>query len=303
MEEVPPAFQARLQADMAAYMDERLAAIQANVAAAAQQAINQAAAVAAPAPENRSRVQPAKPSKYDGRKPADQWVFEVEQYFNAVRIEGRDRVNWATAMLTDSAALWWRYTSADAQPIETWEEFKADLIHNFKHLDTLKAARKRLRYLRQRTSVAAFYAEFMRLVLQIPGITEDEKMDRFLSGLKPNLQREVTIRNPDTFKEMVKLAHTLDPLFFNPNRPSSGTLFGRLTAAGPGGAEPMELGSIDSQPGPSRPFGQRPRLTEADKERFRQEGRCFYCKELGHIALRCPNKRGNEKRAGKAPAW
>jgi hypothetical protein len=85
----------------------------------------------------------------------------------------------------------------------------------------------------------------------------------------------------------------------------------------------MELGAIQS-PGPSnrvfnsnhgngnRPFntgmngrGDNPRfrrLTPDDRATLRKEGLCFYCKEPGHIAEYCPNKPGNEKKAGKAPA-
>ena len=31
-------------------------------------------------------------------------------------------------------------------------------------------------------------------------------------------------------------------------------------------------------------------LTEADKKKLMDEGRCFYCKEKGHRANRCPKK-------------
>ena len=31
-------------------------------------------------------------------------------------------------------------------------------------------------------------------------------------------------------------------------------------------------------------------LTDADKKKLMDEGRCFYCKEKGHCANRCPKK-------------
>jgi hypothetical protein len=31
-------------------------------------------------------------------------------------------------------------------------------------------------------------------------------------------------------------------------------------------------------------------VTEADKQKYRQEGRCFRCSRIGHIARACPNK-------------
>ena len=36
--------------------------------------------------------------------------------------------------------------------------------------------------------------------------------------------------------------------------------------------------------------GRRPRLTDADKQKLRDEGRCYYCKEEGHWADNCPQK-------------
>jgi hypothetical protein len=85
--------------------------------------------------------------------------------------------------------------------------------------------------------------------------------------------------------------------------------------AGPSGVMPMELGAIQPYGGQRPPFyGNRDRghgasngaprnkLTDAEKDELKRLGLCFYCKEHGHLAFRCPNKMGNEKRAGKAPA-
>ncbi|RXW12141.1 hypothetical protein EST38_g13713 [Candolleomyces aberdarensis] len=49
------------------------------------------------------------------------------------------------------------------------------------------------------------------------------------------------------------------------------------------------------------------KLTDADRERFRREGRCFYCKEIGHISRDCPvpkppyNRTSQNQPANQAP--
>lgn len=279
------------------------------------------------------RVTPAKPEKYTGRPgKAEQWAFEMELYYAATSMGDQQKVPFAAAMLTEHAAIWWRSMCLDPDgAISTWDEFKRQLLFNFQHVDAEKTARRRLRFLRQRTSVAAFFTDFTRATLEIPRITEDEKMDRFLAGLKPNLQREIILREPADYTTMVKLAHKLDEVIYSANRdPSyssrfqdrSGDCFGDRH-----GSRPMELGAIQQGRHTSnrRPFGpsrgsdsSRPlgpsrgadgagpsrfrNLAAADRVQLRSEGRCFYCKEHGHIAEYCPNKPGNERKAGKAPA-
>ena len=164
----------------------------------------------------RHKVNPAKPEKYSGMVgQADQWCFQMEQYFYICGIMDPQRVPFAGAMLTGNAAIWWRSVCQElVAPITSWDQFKNDLIHNFKHIDNIKVARNRLRQLKQLTSVARYYAEFTRALFEIPGVTDDEKMDRFYAGLKPQLQREVTLREPTSFNELVKMAHKLDQVLF-----------------------------------------------------------------------------------------
>lgn len=259
-----------------------------------------------------SRVRPPKPEKYNGSLgKADQWCFEVEKYFECCGVHDPQCVPYAGAMLTGNAAIWWRSVCQESQtPITTWAGFKADLIHNFKHLDDVKLARDRLRTLTQRTSVASFYADFTRAIFQIPGITEEEKMDRFMAGLKPPLRREILLREPTTFRELTKMASKLDTLLYQADRRSympSGMARSQMQAGRPSGfrqggssATPMELGAIQAGPSTSKAAYPRNQLSSAERDKLRREGRCFYCRELGHVADRCPSKPGNEKRAGKA---
>ena len=264
-----------------------------------------------PPPAPTTKVSPAKPDKYNGALgKADQWCFEVEKYFECCNLQDPQRVPYAGAMLTGNAAIWWRSVCQEAaNPITTWAQFKADLIYNFKHIDDVKLARDRLRSLRQRTSVAGYYADFTRAIFQIPGITEEEKMDRFLSGLKPALQKEIALREPTTFADLTKMASKLDTVLYSADRRSYlASNLARSAGAGRtsnyrpshSGATPMELGAIHAGPSTSRTSYPRNKLTPAERDKLRREGRCFYCRELGHVAERCPKKPGNDKKAGKA---
>ena len=65
----------------------------------------------------------------------------------------------------------------------------------------------------------------------IPNVSEGEMMDRFVRGLKPMVQREVDLRDPQTFEEAVRVAERVDainfrnrgvrPAVWNPTPPST----------------------------------------------------------------------------------
>ena len=70
----------------------------------------------------------------------------------------------------------------------------------------------------QRTSVQTYVHDFRELALQIPDLSEAEKLDRFLRGLKPRLQRELAIRDPRTMDEAVNMAERIDTVDFASQR-------------------------------------------------------------------------------------
>lgn len=320
MEDLPGAAPGQFQAEAEAALNtmaQRVAMLEQALLEQQQWQAAAAAHAAQPhddaAPAGRSTVRPPKPEKYNGSVgKADQWTFEVEKFFECCGIQDPQRVPFAGALLSGNAAIWWRSVCQEAQePITTWAAFKADLIYNFKHLDDVKLARDRLRSLAQRTSVSAYYADFTRAIFQIPGITEEEKMDRFMAGLKPALRREILLREPTTFKDLAKMASKLDTLLFVVDRRShltSGQARSQMQTGrfsnyrqSASSATPMELGAIQAGPSTSKAAAYpRNQLSSADRDKLRREGRCFYCRELGHVADRCPKKPGNEKRAGKA---
>src|SRR3954451_8787393 len=176
--------------------DALLQQFQALQAQAQPQAQPQAAPVAAPAAPGFKVKQP---DTYDGRKtPVDLWIFQVQQYFNAVNLTDNERaVYYATNLLRGDAATWWRmrYTTlvstTPITPLPTWPEFQQQLIAQFKPVNFEKIARDKLARLRQTSSVRAYNSIFMSTVLEINNISEYEKLDRYTRGLKDRVRQEV----------------------------------------------------------------------------------------------------------------
>jgi hypothetical protein len=128
------------------------------------------------------------------------------------------------------------------------------------------------------------------LAMQVPGIQDDELLDRFTRGLKPRTPMEVVMREPQSFDEAVKLADRYDSLFtpgFSFSRQPSGSStqgvppvsFPSAAAANPilPTSTPMEIDALRRKPAP---------LTQNERSRLMKTGGCFYCRILAN----CPSK-------------
>lgn len=104
-------------------------------------------------------------------------------------------------------------------------------------------------------------------------------MDQFVQGLKPKVQQEVELKDPQTFDEAVRIAERVDainfknrgvkPRVWNPTPPSA-----VVTQQ----STPME---IDALQGP---------LTPWRRQLLARKGLCFYCWEPGQQIGDCPKR-------------
>src|SRR5262249_35154713 len=146
-------------------------------------------------------IKPNKPETFEGRRDGaqvDRWLFQVYQYCEFVKMKDSDRVPFAALFLRGSAATWWQVKATDANRgqvarIQAWKDFKKALMAQFKPANSVERARDKLANLRQTTSVKTYADTFRNLVLEIPGIQEDELLDRFKRGLKLRTRQEVAI--------------------------------------------------------------------------------------------------------------
>jgi hypothetical protein len=149
--------------------------------------------------------------------------------------------------------------------------------------------------LRQRTSVQDYTQRFYAITLDIPNITEDECVDKYVRGLKPRVAREVELRGLTVLDEIVTAAQRFDSIDYRMSaHPVSSHVEKRYFNNQENGPTPMELGTMQvasrfkAQKSDGTPFPKK--LTDEDKANMRKEGRCYYCRKVGHVALACPNK-------------
>ena len=248
-------------------------------------------------------LRPAKPDTYDGTKAgnkAEVWLFQMAEYFNACGGVGEgERVSFAGSMLRGHASTWWRLRRTRAAlgeipEITSWQQFCTELKAEFALVNAVKHARDSLARLEQRTSVQTYVHDFRELALQIPDLSEAEKLDRFLRGLKPRLQRELAIRDPRTMDEAANMAERIDTVDFAwrvRHEPTPMELGTAETLC----ADAVRFNNKDEKMGGKIHFrpkknDDRIKTSNMEKERLRRQGLCFTCKKHGHMARNWPDK-------------
>jgi hypothetical protein len=181
-------------------------------------------------------LKPQKPDCFHGNsrgEKVDLWIFEFEQYFNAVGVNDPQRVPYAASFLRDYAATWWRArctaqaavtsssssssSSSSGTATMTWRQFTAAITQQFKPLNASKIARDRLHRLRQTGSVLQLTTMFNTLCADVPTMSEDEKMDKFRRACKPAIQQKLELEDPRTLFQMQMMAQRLDEIYWKYN--------------------------------------------------------------------------------------
>jgi hypothetical protein len=210
-------------------------------------------------------------------------------------------VFFASVLLEGSAKTWWRFlcqrAGLELDTLFVWQTFHDQLLDRFRAVNANRHARDQLANLKQEGSVRTYAQKMQELAVQIPSVQDDELKDRFIRGLKTRTRMEVTMRDPETFEDAVKLADKFDSLFtpclagfgFKQQTPGKSTvdrmpnpILTRPANPSPSGPVPMEIDALRRKNVP---------LTPAERARLMKLGGCFYCRKVaGHIAINCPDK-------------
>ena len=253
---------------------------------------------------NRHIVQPG-PFSASPKEDVEQWLYKADHYLTNSRITTDiERIAIASQYFSGAAFTWWRSLELDHAAPNTWDGFQAALLETFKEHNRAETARDRLAAARQVASVKTYATLLRNLKLEIPHIADDEIKDRFIRGLKRRTQEEVRMREPATFEQAVKIAERYDSLLYRANVNNNGRPTGRYNTPS-GDSIPMDLDAITHPNGhPPLPRtnggGQasRSKLSDEERQRLIKEGKCFRCRQTGHISKNCPLRREQSNHRG-----
>lgn len=258
-----------------------------------------------------SAPKPNKPEIFTAKKKqrVDLWVFNMTQYFAATAVAEHRKVPFAASFLQGAALTWWQaHITLAATPnsgvtlITTWLEFSERIIAQFKPINSEKVARDALYSLKQTKSVIGYIFQFNLLCLDIPQITDSEKLDKFIRGLKPNIQSKLLIEDPNTTTQAMEIAQRIDSVYYR-------TYLMNKRGGDDGGVRAMDIDNIEHTHNKSTSSinaieKKSKKLSPEEQKRCKDNKLCFNCKETGHISRKCPKKlnKSNNNKSGKAKA-
>ena len=141
--------------------------------------------------------------KFNGADP-ESWIFAINEYFQLLETRADQRLRIIGFNLEGDAAEWYRWMTRN-KLITSWDGFVENVRNRFgpsKYEDPQGALSKLL----QTGTVAQYQGEFGKLMNRVTDISETLLISFYISGLKPNLQRELLVSRPITLGEAFSLA-------------------------------------------------------------------------------------------------
>ncbi|KAL0543865.1 hypothetical protein IC582_018970 [Cucumis melo] len=237
------------------------------------------------------------------------WLSSLETIFRYMKCLEDQKVQCAVFMLTDRGTAWWETTErmlgGDVSQI-TWQQFKESFYAKFFSASLRDAKRQEFLNLEQGDmTVEQYDAEFDMLSRFAPEMiaTEAARADKFVRGLRLDIQGLVRAFRPATHADALRLAVDLSLQ----ERANSSKTAGRSSTSGQkrkAEQQPVPVPQRNFRPGGEfRSFQQKPfeageaaggksLCTTCGKHHL---GRClfgtrtcFKCRQEGHTADRCP---------------
>jgi hypothetical protein len=210
--------------------------------AAAAPAVAAAAAAHPAAAPRRTKIPPA--SNYAGSTHTlDNWLREMQQQFEWYGYNSdAERVAMAAAQLRGAALDWWStLASADKQTLtSSFEEFGKSLRARFQPVNSAQTARLALDSLAQgaKQPVHDYTAVFRRLLTAVPTMSEEDRVHRYVQGLRPSVRSLLLLQGATTLDDAISKAARIGSLG---QYASAASAVGHSSSSG---SSPMDLSAM-----------------------------------------------------------
>ncbi|KAG1449980.1 hypothetical protein G6F57_016503 [Rhizopus arrhizus] len=238
-------------------------------------------------PNETSNIRIPVPSTYNGERSAaviNLWTEEVERYLEFNNVPHDRRLLYAITLLRGRAQKWWNQLEMKKEAPKTWETFKMMLEYAFKPSYSEQAARDKLANSKQVASVIDYVDTFQDILLDLPRISDDEALDRFVRGLKDDVRIHVLTREPRTLEEATRSAISYDSA-----RQTGLTLPINRQDYAPN--DPMDLSLLVQQLNA---------MVKSNRSNYQQQDgvlhrtnrniTCHWCNKPGHIKAECRSR-------------
>ncbi|XP_019459949.1 PREDICTED: uncharacterized protein LOC109359708 [Lupinus angustifolius] len=227
---------------------------------------------------------------FDGSEPLD-WLFQAEQFFQLYQVPPDQRLHIISFYMKGEALSWFKWAFHNATFLD-WDNFTRCLESIFGP-SCYENHQAELFKLRQTGSVAEYQRQFEKLCNRIWGLSPEIILNCFLSGLIPEIRRELAVLRPTHIADALGLAKLVEskikdskPTFprtsrFPPFPPHSNQ---------PPHPRPTYQPATTSTNPPTQTALPIRRLTIAQMQERRAQGLCYNCDEKYHSGHKCQPK-------------
>jgi hypothetical protein len=267
-------------------------------------------AISQPIYSASSGDKPVRPESFSGdRSKLDQFLLQLDLYLDLTNytrtLNHTDQVKRAQQFLKDGALQWFASIQLSEQPFTSIEDFKTRIRLHIAPHGISKTTRAKLKTLKQTHSLQAYNTLFLGYMIHLPNMDPEDAIEHYRSGLRTNLQDKISDKEFTTINEIMDAVVLIDQrmqhqsignrstssfrsssssaFFVNPS--SSGSSTTSSTSA------PMDLSVVEQQQQDTELNainGPLKKLTEAERQQLMREGKCFRCRQRGHMSRDCP---------------
>ncbi|XP_019423050.1 PREDICTED: uncharacterized protein LOC109332520 [Lupinus angustifolius] len=225
---------------------------------------------------------------FNGSEPLD-WIFQVEQFCQMYFVPPDQRLPMISFYMQGEALSWFKWMFHNSQ-LSDWHSFTRDLEIRFGP-SSYTNHQAELFKLQQVGTVADYQQQFEKLCNRIWGLSQEVILNCFISGLIPDIKRELAILRPTSISDALGLAKLVEAkLKDHNNNPYKPTRFPTHITSNSGAkpSQPLTPTSTSFSPNLSIPIR---RLSTAQLQERRAQGLCYNCDEKFIPGHRCQNKK------------
>jgi len=215
--------------------------------------------------------------RFDGKDPLG-WIFKITQFFDYQGVSDAERLTVASFYMEGPALCWFQWMSRNGF-LTSWQAMLQALETRFapSYYDDPYGA---LFKIQQRGTVNEYLSEFERLANRVVGLAPPLSLSCFISGLNPELHREVQALQPMCLPQAMALAKLQEDKLLDRRRNHRHNFPVSPTPHHPNNPPPSSSTSATNKP-PIR------RLTPEEMALKRDKGLCYHCDEKWSLGHRC----------------
>ena len=143
---------------------------------------------------------------YRGRPEDDlqTWIYTMETYLEHFHFNDHEKKLVASAYLKENALQ--KYICHPRKNNLSWRELKDMLTESFQSMNYQHTLRIKLTNLKQTGTLEHYIQDFERIISQLNSRADEFFLSIFISGLKPNIGRQVSMHSPPNYEEAKTMA-------------------------------------------------------------------------------------------------